>query len=103
MREERPMIGPKVFAKMEALAIELLGENQENMKKAEKKSDDGKLAVKIAFDIAPGKASDSYEIDATISYTMEKVKSKRSAKVSESQGELPLPEGTTKYPLDKKK
>ena len=97
------MIGPKVFLKMQALAKELLEQNEENMQTAEKKSDDGKLAVKIAFDIAPGKAAGAYEIDATISYTMEKVKSKIPANVSEIQSELPLPEGTMKYPLAKKK
>ena len=94
------MLGDKVFDKMTDQAEELITEHRERIIKAFGKQDDGKLAVAITFNIAPAKAIDQYDVDATISYTMEKVREKISCTVSENQMELPLKADKT-YKLTK--
>jgi hypothetical protein len=94
------MIGDRVFAKMKQLGGELVALHEERMKQAFSRSDDGKLSVTVSFTIAPGKVAGQYDVDATISYTMEKVKEKISANVSENQMDLPL-SGDKTYKLTK--
>ena len=87
------MIGEKTFAAMKKLADELIHMHGARMAKAFNLQTDGKLAVAITFSIQPSAKADIIEVDAVITYVMEKVKEKITANVSEKQEELKL------YPL----
>ena len=89
------MIGKKVFFTMEKLTGDLIHMHGARMAKAFNLQTDGKLAVAITFSLQPSAKPDVIEVDATIAYTMEKVKEKITANVSENQEELTL------YPLRK--
>ena len=96
------MIGEKTFTKIDALLAELLATNQEDMKAAYARSEDGKLTVALSIVVFPGEKVDDYELDATINFVKGRVKMKISAKVSETQIELPLTrEKPTTYKLTK--
>lgn len=84
------MIGIETFKKIDALVAELLVTNQKDMQAAYARSQDGKLTVALSIVIFPDEKVDDYEIDATINFVKDRVKMKVSAKVSESQIELPL-------------
>jgi uncharacterized NAD-dependent epimerase/dehydratase family protein len=95
------MIGTKVFSTMYQLTESLLKSHALRMQQAFAKSEEGKLNVSISFAIVPGKDVDEYGVDAQIQYTMEKVKEKISANVTENQTELPLEGVVMTYKLKK--
>ena len=84
------MIGPKTIERMKALAAEKIDTYAVKMNDSFIKSDDGKLRVSLAFDLAYSEKPDSIDLDCTISFTSEKIKDKTSTTVTENQVELPL-------------
>lgn len=85
------MLNEKVFVKMSELSNQLISTHAPSMGKAFLKQDDGKLTVSISYVIEPSKvAKNAIDVDATISYTMEKIKEKATARVIDKQEELPL-------------
>jgi hypothetical protein len=84
------MIGAKVIEKMNTLNRELLAAHATRMAQAFLRQEDGKLAVSISFTLAPNKEIlDTIDVDASISYIMERVKEKITSRVSEKQDDLP--------------
>ena len=83
------MIGEKVIEKVKLLSDELIGMHGGRIQKAFARQEDGKLTVSLSFVIQPAEKAGMIDLDATISYTMEKVKEKITAKVSENL-DLPL-------------
>jgi hypothetical protein len=82
-------IGEATIKKMEGLAAEQLQAYAKKINEAFLKSEDGKLKVSLAFYIGvSGERANAGDIDATISFTTEKVKDKISTTVSENQTEL---------------
>jgi hypothetical protein len=84
------MIGEKVFNQLANMTEELISEHATRITKAFSLRDDDKMTVGITLTIAPGKTMDQYDLDASITYSMEKVKEKITAKVTENQADLPL-------------
>jgi hypothetical protein len=84
-------IGPKTIQMMKALTVEHLDTYAKTLDVAFKKSDDGKLKVSISFVLSVStEKANSVDVDATISFTAEKIKEKISQTVTENQIELPL-------------
>lgn len=100
MKGEKEMIGEKVFQQLANMTEELISEHAARITKAFSLQDEGKMNVGIALTITPGKLIDQFELDASISYTMEKVKEKITARVTENQSELHL-ENTKVYKVGK--
>lgn len=84
------MIGEKVFEKLSYMTDELIHEHSHRITKAFSQQDDGKINVTIVLTIAPGKTMDKFDLDASIAYTMEKVKEKITSEVTEGQSDLAL-------------
>lgn len=85
-------IGQKTIDKMVGMASEQLNAYAKKINEAFLKLEDGKLKVSIAFDLAVSETKpDAVDIDATISFTADKVKDKVSTTVAENQVELFLP------------
>jgi hypothetical protein len=98
------MLTDKVFAKMKEMAGELITRHIDNMQLSYAKSDEGKLVVSLSLAVAPSKKAGELEVDASISYVVEKAKEKITCMVNENQLDLPL-NGTVnvdkKYTLKK--
>jgi hypothetical protein len=63
------------------------------MQQAYERQDDGKLGVTITFSIYPdANMTGKMDIDATISYVIERVKEKITARVAYNMDELPFDE-----------
>ena len=76
---------------MSELSNQLITTHAASMGKAFLKQDDGRLSVSISFVIEPSKvAKSAIDVDATISFTMEKIKEKVTSRVMDKQEELPL-------------
>jgi hypothetical protein len=84
------MIGEKVIEKVKLLSDELIGMHGGRIQKAYGKQEDGKLTVSLSFVIQPSEKAGMIDVDAKITYVMEKVTEKITAKVSENQIDLPL-------------
>jgi hypothetical protein len=84
------MIGIKVIEKVKLLSDELIEMHSGRIQKAYAKQTDGKLTVGLSFVIQPSEKPGMIEVDATITYTMEKIKEKINARVAENQTDLPL-------------
>lgn len=83
-------IGPKTITKMKEMAAEHLNHYEREIGKAFLKSEDGKLKVALSFDLAVSDVkAGAVDIDATITFTAEKVKDKISSLIMENQTELP--------------
>ena len=84
-------IGQKTIDKMVGMASEQLNAFVKKINEAFLKSEDSKLKVSIAFDLAVSETkADAVDIDATISFTADKVKDKVSTTVAENQVDLPF-------------
>ncbi len=82
-------VGERSIKAMRDLGIELIDSHAKRINEAFLKSDDGKVKVSLSYDIAVSeKKADYIDIDATISFTTEKVKTKVTESVSENQGAL---------------
>jgi hypothetical protein len=85
------VLNEKVFVKMSELSNQLIAGHAVEMQKAFQKSDDGRLTVAISYVVEPSKvAKGAIDVDATISFTMEKIKEKVTSRIMEKQEELPL-------------
>ena len=83
-------IGPKTIEKMKGMAGEQLDTYASKINTAFLKNTEGKFKVSISFDLAVSEIkADSVDLDATISFTADKVKDKVSLLVTENQLELP--------------
>ena len=82
-------IGSRSITAMKDLGIELIDSHATKINEAFLKSDDGKVKVSLVYDlsVSEDKVND-IEINATISFTTEKVKMKVTKSVSELQGAL---------------
>lgn len=82
-------IGPKTIEIMKGLACEQLDTFASKMGEAFLKSEDGKLKVSISLDVGVSEIQrNALDIDATISFTTERVKFKVSKTVNELQAEM---------------
>ena len=94
------MLTEKIFTDMKEMAEELIDRHMDNMQLSYAKADDGKLSISMNFTVAPSKDAGKLEVDASISYVVEKAKEKITRTVSENQLELPL-SGDKSYKLKK--
>lgn len=93
-------IGEKTIEKMKVMAGEHLDTFAGKIAEAFLKSSEGKLKVTIAFDIGVSEVKPGgLDVDATISFTTEKIKEKISSIVVENQIEMPL--NSTVYGMEK--
>ena len=84
-------IGPKSIEAMKQMAENQIDMHADKMNLAWLKSEDGKLKVTMAFDVAVSQvAQDSVDIDCSLSFVSERIKSKVGTTVSENQGHLDL-------------
>ncbi len=83
------MIGTKTITAMKGLSGELLDNYQKELREAFLKSDDG-LKVSLNLSVVPSKvAAGGLDVDATISFTAERIKEKREKNgIVEAQGEM---------------
>ena len=83
------MIGTKTTTAMKELSGELIDAYRKEIKEAFLKSDEG-LKVSLNLSIIPSKIrSEGVDVDATISFTAERIKEKREKNgIVEGQGEL---------------
>jgi len=83
------MIGTKTTTAMKELSGELIDAYRKEIKEAFLKSDEG-LKVSLNLSIIPSKIrSEGVDVDATISFTAERIKEKREKNgIVEGQGEI---------------
>ena len=79
-------IGGRTIKAMQDLSAELLNDHAKKINEAFMKSDDGSVKVSISLDVSESEKRANYiDVDATISFTTEKVKAKITKSVSDTQ------------------
>jgi hypothetical protein len=94
-------IGSDVLEKMKQLGDELISAHIEKIKSAYNHSDDQKLAVSLSFSLLAGEKPGDYDVEASITYIVERIKDKIKATVS-ATAELFPEEESKPYILNNK-
>jgi len=79
-------IGPKTIQAAKDLVSELMDSYQKDIDTAYLKTDEGALSVSIGLKFSPDKLKENHiDVEASISFTAERIKNKIGKSVSESQ------------------
>lgn len=95
-------IGTDVLDKMKQLGDELISAHIDKIKSAYNHSDDQKLSVSLSFSLLAGEKPGDYDVEASITYIVERIRDKIKATVSQTADLFPVEESKP-YILNKTK